>query len=211
MASCTGMDTICWAIAVVVILVLVYLGCTEVKRMHSYSSSSSAPACTAKRAAPRSARAAAAESPPASPLSPPLSPPTHTDSRGAMLDDAFAQVPVDPTMTRVVNKDASDISNDFFLQEFHDDDSSSFRPIDKEKAMKSANVRPAQQMKNGRADGAPPARMVGLSPMEFARKTIQRPVTGGGCMSFNDTDARHVLVDNTTNCFSTGNCPWMVA
>lgn len=182
------MDTLCWTVAIVVILVLAYFGCTEMSRTpHSASARRAQPAPV------KSAKNVVNDSSDA-PREPLTQLDTHHFKNPANLDKAFRKVDVDPSMERVVNTDSSNIGSEFFMQLFHDDDSTSFRPINREQARASANIRPAQQMQNGRADGGPPARQIGLSPMEFARKTIQRPVANSGCIAFNDTDHRSTLV-----------------
>lgn len=197
MRGCENLDGICWVVAIVIVVVLVCLGCSEYGKINKNMS--------ARRTLPsKSARnmVVSQNDSPSESL-------TERITKGVSVDNAFAGMEVDDSLARIVKTDlAGDIGTESFLQEFHDDESTSFRPINKEQAMRNANVRPAQQMKNGRADGMPPARTIGLSPMAFARKDIQRPVGGSGCMSFNDTDARHVLINEATNCFETGTCPW---
>ena len=198
-------ETLCMAVAIVVILVLVYLGCSEFSRMRA-STSARRSTRSAKNVVvvdPKEKKKHDAKHDAAHDL-----PEPRKVLKGTQIHDAFAEMEVDRSMARLVQQDTSDVGTEFFLQEFHDEDANSFRPVNKEAAMKAANVRPGQQMQNGRSDGAPPARMIGLSPMEFARKTIQRPVAGSSCMSFNDTDARHMLINDHTDCFATESCPW---
>jgi hypothetical protein len=218
-----GMDVVYTVITVLVILVVVYLGCTELRRMGGGASG----ATSARRGTnAKSARAAVAfkspleescghGAPPASPREPArhedakpavqrheaddadafLTPAIATDAHGtADLTDAFEPMHVDPSLVRIVEKDASQIPDDVFLADFHEADPNAFQPIDKERAKASASIRPAQSMQHDRDDGKPPARTIGLSPMEFARRTIPRPPrTASDCpMPFNEVDARYM-------------------
>ena len=166
-----------------------------------------------QRASPAKAKKAAAPKPDApkpaphvaAPVAAPAAPVTH---KGGELHDAFAEVDVDHSLTRVAPAQGSSVDDSYWLNEFHDAEDTAFRPIDKEQAKASANTRPAQQMQNGRDDHKAKARTVGLSPMQFARKDIERPVDSDSCISFNDTDTRHVLIDKKTDCFATDSCPW---
>ena len=188
-------DGVCWMLAIVVVAVLLYLACSELRKPPP--AAPSAPAA-ARRAV--SARAAKHEEEKADVA------PARKTLLGANVEDAFHPVEVDGAMARVVPEGAYAVPDDVFLSEFHDADASTFRPVNKEAALRSANTRPAQQMQSGRSDGAPPSRVVGLAPMEFARRTIHRPRAGaGGCASFNGSDAQ--LVGEPPACGEEG-CPW---
>ena len=198
--SCdSSMDSVCWVLAIVVVAVLIYLGCSELRKTSpSYAS--------ARRAV--SARASAKADDAADGPAHGAKPEARRELKGMSVHDAFEpQVGVDPSMTRVVPKDAYAVPESVFLQDFVDGDATTFRPINKEEALKSANTRPAQHMQNGRDQGTK-SRTVGLSPMEFARKTIPRPQTSSSCVAFNDTDTRQTMVNESTNCFATESCPW---
>lgn len=175
----SSMDGVCWVLAAVVVAVLVYLGCCEMRKT-SY--------VAARRA---TARAAANKEAPKSGV--------------PITTDVFQEFDVDRSMTRVVAQDTYNVSSSMFLQEFKDGDSGAFRPINKEEALKSANTRPSQHMENGRDSGTK-SRTVGLAPMEFARKTIHRTPTTG-CVSFNDTDTRQTLMSGMPECGEDG-CPY---
>lgn len=141
-----------------------------------------------------------------------------TAQRGSHIDTAFEEIDVDATLARIAPKQAdSKIDSSYFMQDFLNEDASAFKTIEKEDAMRSATIRPAQMAESGRQrpDGAPSARQIGLSPMEFARPTIQRPVDPkNATVAFNDVDARHAIVhDKKPVCdHSTANhtpdCPW---
>lgn len=122
------------------------------------------------------------------------------------LSDAFQEFDVDRSNTRIVNQEASNVPDSMFLQEFVDGDKSTFRPINKEEALRSANTRPSQQMQSSR-EGTK-ARTVGLYPLAFAgRKAIERPLSTA-CVGFNDTDTRALLASESTACLATESCPW---
>ena len=107
---------------------------------------------------------------------------------GADLADAFEPIEVNPALARIVQKEASQIGDDFFLAQFHEADPNAFAPIDRERAKASASVRPAQQMEHTRANGRLAARKIGLHPNEFARRVIM-PTTNAACpMPFNNVD-----------------------
>lgn len=185
------MESVYWILALVVVAVLVYLGYSE---MHK------APAAPAKPPSAKAARAATNQSKDDTP-------PRRTLS-GIDMNDAFAEVDVDRSMTRVVPASAYAVPDSMFLQEFVDADKSSFRPVNKEQALKSANTRPSQHMKNGRDTGAK-SRTVGLYGMAFAgRGPIDRPTNGASCISFNDTDTRQHHANEATDCLATESCPW---
>ena len=204
MSWCSTTDGICYVLALVVVAVLVYLGCSELRKAPPPPPAAARRATTTTTVAARAAKAADP-------------PPPRRELKGssplAPIDEVFAPLDVDRSMTRVVGEDTYKVPDSVWVQEFIDGDKSTFRPVDKEAALKSANTRPAQHMKNGRADGAPPSRVIGLSPMEFARKTVHRSAsTSASCVSFLDTDARHMSTDdNETDCLATGTCPWQQA
>ena len=120
---------------------------------------------------------------------------------GADINDAFADLDVDRSMTRVVPPSAYQVPESVFMQEFVDGDKTSFKPINKEAALKSANTRPAQQMVNGRDNGVK-SRTVGLYGMAFAgRGPIERPTGSSSCIAFGDTDTRqrHAMHEDDTS------------
>ena len=199
MGHCDGsrLDTVCWAIALVVIVILSVLACQEMGKMNSsraarrVTNTKSARA-TEHDAAPHDLKKVHAMAHGHDDASHDDMPPARRVLQGTDIHDAFAEFEVDRTMTRIDDANSKyDVSDDMFLQDFHDEDKTSFRAISKEDALKSANLRPAQQMANGRSDSAPPARTIGLRPNEFARKTIDRTVNSTSCIAFNDTDTRH--------------------
>ena len=201
-------DGVCWMLAVVVVGVLLYLACSELRKPAAHASSppppssSAQPSTAARRAVSARAAKRGEEEDGYADVAP-----ARRSLLGANLEDAFDQVDVDRSMERVVPEGAYAVPDDVFLSEFHDADASTFRPVNKEAALKSANTRPSQQMQSGRSDGAPPSRVVGLAPMEFARRTIQRPKGGGaGCASFNGSDAQHI--GQPPACGEEG-CPWV--
>lgn len=204
--SDSSMDGVCWILAIVVIGVLIYLGCCELRK-------SPPPAVPPRRGTTGTTSARAAvhkkddDEEHGNHNSGKL-PEPRRELKGVPLADAFQEFDIDRSLTRTVPEDAYQVPDSVFMQEFVDGDKSTFRPVNKEAALKSANTRPSQHMKNGRADAAPPSRVIGLSPMEFARKTVQRPVSAASCVSFNDTDSRQVMVNESTNCFETESCPW---
>ena len=198
--SCySSMDTMCGVLVVVVVVVLIYLGCSEIGKAPS-SATAARRATTARATVP--SQASKSDDHGSSKL-----PDPRRKLEGIPLADAFQQFDVDQSLHRIVPDNAYAVPDDVYLQDFIDGDKSTFRPVDKEAALKSANTRPAQHMKNGRDNGTK-ARTVGLSPNEFVRRTLQRPVSSSTCVAFNDTDTRHVLVNEATNCFESESCPW---
>ena len=197
-------DGVCWMLAVVVVGVLLYLACCELRKPTAPlpPPPSSQPTAARRAVSARAAKREEEDSGAAHDAAP-----ARRSLLGANVEDAFEKVDVDASMVRVVPEGAYAVPDDVFLSEFHDADASTFRPVNKEAAMKSANTRPSQQMQSGRSDGAPPSRVVGLAPMEFARRTIQRPRgEAGACASFNGSDAQH-NVGQPPVCGEDG-CPW---
>lgn len=175
-----AMNTMTWTIAVVLLAVLAYLGYAEMSRRGGGASGGGSVA--ARRAS--NSRAPTGGEPLAG-----LD--LHHYKNPASVDKAFRKVEVDPSMQRIVGQDSSNIDTDeWFMQHFHNADDSAFRPVNREQARESANVRPAQMAQNGRADGHPPARFVGVNTMMHARPMIQRPAGDASCIAFNDTDHR---------------------
>lgn len=176
-----AMNTMTWTIAVVLLAVLAYLGYAEMSRRGGAPGGGNSVA--ARRAS--NSRAPTGGEPLAG-----LD--LHHYKNPANVDKAFSsKVEVDPSMQRIVGQDSSNIDTDeWFMQHFHNADDSAFRPVNREQARESANVRPAQMAQNGRADGHPPARFVGVNTMMHARPTIQRPAGDASCIAFNDTDHR---------------------
>lgn len=190
--SCeSSMDGICWILALVVVAVLVYLGCSELRKTSSYAAArraTAAPVASARSATTDTPDAAAKSAPDAAPNPPPRR--SLTGISGTDINEAFAELDVDRSMTRVVPESTYQVPDSMFLQEFNGADQSSFRPINKEAALKSANTRPAQQMANGRDNGVK-SRTVGLYGMAFAgRGPIERPAGSSSCIAFGDTDTR---------------------
>ena len=129
-------------------------------------------------------------------------------SKEKIAEKAFAEMDVDRSMTRIVLESAYNVPDSVFMQEFVDGDKSSFKPINKEQALKSANTRPAQHMANGRDNGVK-SRTVGLYGMAFAgRGPIERPVTSSSCIAFGDTDTRQHQAKQAADCAATDSCPW---
>lgn len=195
----SSMDGVCYVLAIVVVAVLVYLGCSEMRRTSTYA---------AARRASKAGRAAT--NAPADDASAP--PPRRTLSGipvgGTDMDEAFAELDVDRSMTRTVDVSTYQVPQSVFMQEFVDGDKSSFRPPNKEAALRSANTRPAQHMKNGRDNGVK-SRTVGLYGMAFAgRGPIERPVGSSSCIAFGDTDTRQHMVMQATDCAASESCPW---
>lgn len=193
------------ALVVAMVVLAVAVGAVVMTEMRRSKPAAKPPAKKAPDSE-RAARAATAVAPIAAP--PAASASSAPGMRGVDLHDAFAEFDVSRALTRVAPKDQSSVDDSFWLKDFHDAHNTSHRPINKEEAMRSANARPAQQMANGRADDTPKARTVGLSPMAFARKTVERPLDASSCIAFNDTETRHMLIDQKTNCMASENCPW---
>lgn len=151
------------------------------------------PTKTTPKSTSKSARRAAA--PPSSPVHD-----VHDEEAAASpkaarapteINHAFSEFDVDHSMVRTVSVHESQLPDSYFLTDFVDENATTFRPINKEDAMRSATVRPAQQMKNGRADELPPARVIGLNTMMHARKMIPaRLDMSSGCILFNESDSR---------------------
>ena len=150
------------ATLVLIVSMLVFLGYTEMQRMEEKPH--------AKTAVPAHTATATATA-------------THT-KKSEPVDDAFGELTdVPPSMMRVAPP--SNVDESVFLKDFDDQ---GFKPINKEAAMKSQNVRMAAEAVNGRLDG-PLTRNVGLNPMMHARRSIM-PEKTGASISFLDTDMR---------------------
>lgn len=218
--SKSAVDGICWVLALVVIAVLVYLGCCELRRPRG--GLDAPPPTSARRArnvtggevvAARAATNAKVED--AAQHAPAAS--HKAAAAGSDVRDAFQEFDVDSGLARIAPEQApSNVPDELFLQEFLEDDNAAaaFRPINKEQALLSANTRPAQHMQNGR-DNGPKSRTVGVYEMAFAgRGAIERPVSSDGpaCIPFNDTDTRQLMTNQTTPlCDADGSCQWPVA
>ena len=154
-------------VAILVVSMLVYLGYTELQRMEEkpHAKTAAVPAHTATAATATATSTHAKKSEP--------------------VDDAFGELTdVPPSMMRVAPP--SNVDESVFLKDFTEDQG--FRPVNKEAALKSANVRMAAEAVNGRLDG-PLTRNVGLNPMMHARRSIM-PEKTGASISFLDTDMR---------------------
>lgn len=181
------MDSVCWIMALVVIAVLVYLGCSELRKTSSYTAAR-------RGVSARSASNTTSADPAAADALPPPRRTLMGITSGTDINDAFAEIDVDPSLTRVVPESTYNVPDTVWLQDFVDGDKTSFKPINKEQALKSANTRPAQQMANGR-DNGPKSRTVGLYGMAFAgRGPVERPPATSSCIAFNDTDTRQLKV-----------------
>jgi hypothetical protein len=196
------MDSVCWIVAIVVIIILVYMGCTELRKSSAISARKTQNDTKQKprKSALRTSRGQNEY--------------TTNDSlhiqKGVMIDESFQEVQVDRSLDPVVETmGGSQISENYFMSEFYDASETAFKPINKEEALRKATVRPG----NGESDRAaqidPPARMIGLSPMNFARSKLPNRHGSSHCVSFNDTDHRQVSINAETNCFDSYNCPWM--
>ena len=204
MAWCnTTVDGVCWVLAVVVVAVLIFLGCSELRKTSAHVAARRA---ASARIASRADAKGGSKADDAV-ATHPTHPTARTKTSSVHLDDAFMEFEVDPSLTRVVPENAYAVPDHVFMQEFVDGDKTAFRPIDKETALKSANTRPSQHMQNGRDHGAK-ARTVGLYGMAFAgRGPIERPVGSSSCIAFHDTDTRqHHALKADAECGD--NCPY---
>ena len=206
--SCdSNMDGVCWVLALVVVAVLIYLGCCELRKPPPPA----APASSGGEIAARRATTTTA-APQESAAEPKKAAAQHempTSAHGGVpLQEAFQEIDVDRSMERIgAPADSYLVPDSVFMNEFNDAEKTPFKPINKEQALRSANIRP--KIQNSRGDAAPGrARRVGLSPMEFARKTIHRTPSTAACVAFNDTDSRHVEINEATDCFASESCPW---
>ena len=186
------MDQTCWVIAVLVLVVMAVFAFIQMRRPPAAASSRSARKTVTTSSHDASSPAAA--------------------KKGAMLQDAFGtEIQIQNAMERVVDASSYQVDESLFMKEFIGADETTFRPIDKEQAMKSANARPAQHMQSGRPDTAPPSRTIGLDPMAFARTPIPRPAhESAACIPFNDNDHRIATKKATPECESDAqsHCPW---
>lgn len=83
-----------------------------------------------------------------------------------------------------------------------------FKPVSKDKAKRGAVTRANQTMVSSRDDGAK-MRTVGMDVLAFARPMRHTPLPLGKCaFPWGDSDTRQFLYNRATNCMASQNCPW---
>lgn len=209
MSACSSLEYSCWIISIILIVVLVFLGCSEVKKINGNVSSK-----LSKNEKPRSRSAKR------SVYKPHAISCQNTIGPMDKIDEAFKSEGVTKdSMTPLVgfpeswkSKEQKKVTEpdsvlDDFFQNTEDDDG--FVAPELEKARRAANTLATAGMQMERDDG-PKSRTIGQKGLgEMLREAPKLPI-GAKCVSFNDTDARQMIYNKATSCMldPSKKCPW---
>jgi hypothetical protein len=207
-----------WTLGVVVVIVLVYLGCTAMSRPPPpYPPPPSN--VGAMRSARRSGTAgstmnASQQIVQGNGASVPIDEvANYTMKRvdnGSSMNWGSAEHDTKPALTGLPTEGCSESHPDFMNLGVDDaKHASQFQPVDKAGAKKGANQRPAMTTLSSRDDGAVKSRTAGANILMFAEPMRKTKMQLGACaVSWGDSDTRQVMYSRQTNCFERRDCPW---
>ena len=228
-SACTALEYSCWAISIVLVIVLVVLGCTEMGKGPGGGSYHGKKAARFAKNAESNKKSAKY-----SYSAPDDGSDRHfqenaldgrennkkVDELGSAVEGAFASYePNDRERassngmplswqsdeTRAALKQQQ--SDDGLFQWEHADDAD-MKPISKEGAARGANTLATAHMETSRSAHGSLSRTVGLNPNAGLRPALAARPMGGKCVSFMDADGRQQLFNKATNCLDSESCPW---
>jgi len=211
MSPCSTFEYSCWVTSFVLIAVIVYLGCAEMRKDSHPPVRGVASARVAKVDKRQSARSARREYYGRGEELPRIDDDSIWGSQnGKKEEDTGMQTLGFPaSWESKAEHDSkprnSKLDSDFASQT--DDKHEAMPTVSKESAMAGANSSPSDHSESERSSGGH-ARTVGLKGLGETLRPPPAFKTGSKCISFMDSDARQMEHNRNTDCLKKENCPW---